>query len=227
MTRGPANSCGGMSPCGGGGLCGGSSLTRPGRAPARPLTVQRPAHQPQNNNGHAEIRVVSGHRFSDAATGTKSLAPLGAASLVRGRSSRTTRVLLRYLKFNLVGFLGILIQLAALALLKSALHLDYLLATALAVETAVLHNFLWHERFTWRDRIHIACRGSLRRLVHFNLTTGAVSILGNLFFMRWLVGDVHFPYLAANAISIALCSLANFFVAELFVFRRTPASDFY
>jgi putative flippase GtrA len=132
-------------------------------------------------------------------------------------------LLLRWLKFNFVGALGIGVQLAALAVLKSVLHLDYLVATALAVEVAVLHNFLWHERFTWADRVHIAWRASLRRLAHFNLTTGAVSILGNLFFMRWLVGDLHLPYLAANAVSIALCSLANFLVADLFVFR--PAAD--
>jgi putative flippase GtrA len=159
--------------------------------------------------------------------------PVRGVRLRDTKSTETTRLtpakplsrhlLLRYLKFNLVGFLGILIQLVALALLKSALHLDYLLATALAVETAVLHNFLWHERFTWADRVHIAWRVSLRRLAHFNLTTGAVSILGNLFFMRWLVGDVHLPYLVANGISIALCSLANFLVADLFVFR--PAAD--
>jgi putative flippase GtrA len=30
--------------------------------------------------------------------------------------------------------------------------MNYLLATALAVETAVIHNFLWHQRFTWSDR---------------------------------------------------------------------------
>ena len=57
----------------------------------------------------------------------------------------------RWLKFNFVGALGIGVQLAALATLTT-LGLRYLAATALAVETAVVHNFLWHERMTWRDR---------------------------------------------------------------------------
>jgi putative flippase GtrA len=57
----------------------------------------------------------------------------------------------RWLKFNLVGGIGIAVQLLTLVALKNGLHLDYLIATALAVETAVLHNFLWHERFTWAD----------------------------------------------------------------------------
>ena len=48
-----------------------------------------------------------------------------------------------WLKFNTVGAIGIGVQLAALAALKSGLELNYLLATGLAVEAAVLHNFVW------------------------------------------------------------------------------------
>ena len=60
---------------------------------------------------------------------------------------------MRWLKFNLVGGFGIVVQLAALLGLKSGLHLGYLPATALAVEAAVIHNFFWHERYTWADRV--------------------------------------------------------------------------
>jgi putative flippase GtrA len=47
----------------------------------------------------------------------------------------------RWLRFNAVGALGICIQLAVLAFLRSGLGMNYLLATALAVEATVLHNF--------------------------------------------------------------------------------------
>ncbi len=60
--------------------------------------------------------------------------------------------LVRWYKFNLVGMMGIAVQFGALLLLKSALHVNYLAATAIAVETAVVHNFIWHEHFTWADR---------------------------------------------------------------------------
>jgi putative flippase GtrA len=82
--------------------------------------------------------------------------------------------IVRWLKFNAVGAIGIVVQLAAPAILRSALHLNYLLATALAVEAAVIHNFLWHERFTWPGREKSS---SLSRFAKFNLTTGALSIL--------------------------------------------------
>jgi putative flippase GtrA len=122
-------------------------------------------------------------------------------------------------RFYAVGAAGVVVQLAALTLFKTALHLDYLLATALAVEAAILHNFIWHERWTWAARARSLPQGRAGRLLRFHLTTGALSILGNLIFMQALVGRLHIPYILANAISIALCSALNYLAADRFVFR--------
>ena len=130
----------------------------------------------------------------------------------------------RWLKFNLVGGIGIGVQFAALFVLKGVFHIDYLVATAFAVEAAVVHNFVWHEQFTWADRVQASWRGSLRRFLRFNLTTGAVSILGNLALMRVMVGEGHMNYLLANAIAIALCSIANFLVSDGWVFTKTESA---
>jgi len=148
--------------------------------------------------------------------------------------------LMRWCRFNVVGGIGIIVQFAALFVLKSVLHFNYLFATVIAVEAAVVHNFVWHEQFTWADRnmiertqrnqtktdrttwerIHSRRRRSLIRLLRFNLTTGAVSILGNLALMKVMVGQGHMNYLLANAVAIILCSLANFLVSETWVFQR-------
>lgn len=120
----------------------------------------------------------------------------------------------RWLKFNLVGGIGIAVQLLVLALLKTALHLDYLIATALAVEVTVIHNFLWHERVTWADR----AGAGFTRFMKFNLTTGLFSIAGNLLLMKLLVGLAHVNYLLANGITITACSVVNFLVSDGFVF---------
>ncbi len=134
--------------------------------------------------------------------------------------------LLRWCKFNLVGGIGIGVQFAALFLVKSVMHFNYLAATAIAVEAAVVHNFVWHEQFTWVDRtktgdsVEARWRRSLPRLVRFNLTNGAVSILGNLALMKVMVGQGHMNYLLANGIAITLCSLSNFLVSETWVFER-------
>jgi putative flippase GtrA len=127
----------------------------------------------------------------------------------------------RWVKFNAVGAIGILVQLAALAVLAGPLRIHYLVATALAVETAILHNFIWHCRWTWKDRAGDTARPAwvLGALWRFHVSNGLVSIAGNLLFMRLLVGGLHLHYLVANLLSIALCSLANFLLSELFVFR--------
>jgi putative flippase GtrA len=135
-------------------------------------------------------------------------------------SSCTTSTLVRWLKFNFVGAIGIAVQFMALFLLRSVLHFNYLAATAVAVEAAVVHNFIWHERFTWADRVQASWRRSVLRLLRFNLTNGAVSILGNLALMKVMVGQGHMNYLLANAIAIALCSLANFLVSNEWVFEE-------
>lgn len=134
------------------------------------------------------------------------------------RSEPSTFV--RWWKFNLVGFIGVGVQFAALFLLKSVLGFNYLFATAIAVEAAVVHNFVWHEQFTWADRERSCWRQSLARLLRFSLANGSVSILGNLALMRVMVGEGKMNYLIANAIAIALCSTANFVVSNEWVFEK-------
>jgi putative flippase GtrA len=123
------------------------------------------------------------------------------------------------MKFNFVGGIGIVVQLAALTVFRSWLKLDYLLATGLAVEIAVIHNFLWHERFTWADRPAARPVHSLIRLAKFNASNGAVSIVGNLVLMRLLVGELKLNYVVANLFAIVLCSLVNFLLSDRLVFE--------
>lgn len=123
----------------------------------------------------------------------------------------------RWLAFNFVGAGGIAVQLVLLAALTAS-GMHYLPATAIAVEGAVLNNFAWHERWTWVDRTG-GTRRTLSRLLRFNLTVGLISIAQNLVFMKILVDAFGLPYLAANLVSITLCSLLNFFVSDRLVFR--------
>jgi putative flippase GtrA len=150
----------------------------------------------------------------------------GSQFPVLSSQKKPHQTLLRWMKFNAVGGIGIGVQLAALAVFRSWLKLDYLLATGLAVEIAVIHNFLWHERFTWADRPARRRVRSLVRLAKFNASNGAVSIVGNLVLMRLLAGELKVNYVASNLIAIALCSLVNFLLGDRFVFdpEENPAA---
>jgi len=132
--------------------------------------------------------------------------------------------MVRWLKFNAVGGIGIVVQLASLALLTAVLGLNYMPATALAVEAAIIHNFFWHERFTWLDRSTLSQSARWMRFLKFNLTTGTFSILGNLAFMRLFVGFFHLNAVIANILTIASCSVVNFTVSDQYVFRRPESS---
>ncbi len=127
----------------------------------------------------------------------------------------------RWIAFNFVGGLGVLVQLATLAALTGWLGLHYLVGTALAVEAAVLHNFIWHERWTWSDRLGHDKEGMWKRLVRFHLANGALSIGGNLILMRLFVGSWSMNYAVANIVTISICSILNFLAGDRFVFRAT------
>src|SRR4051812_5093668 len=114
----------------------------------------------------------------------------------------------RWLKFNAVGIAGMLVQLLTLAVFVACLGVDVMPATFVAVEAAILHNFSWHEKWTWSDRRK---RGHvLTRLLQFNAANGAVSIAGNLILMRVLVTWLNVNYLASNVVAIGACSMFNF-----------------
>jgi len=124
--------------------------------------------------------------------------------------------LLRWAKFNLVGVLGMGVQLTALALLNRILPGHYLWASAAALELTLLHNFLWHRRYTWRDR---PSTSAWPQLLRFHLANGLVSLTGNLLLMRLLVQGPHLPVLLANLIAILCCSVANFSLSSKWAFR--------
>ncbi len=130
----------------------------------------------------------------------------------------------RWLKFNLVGCVGVLVQLGMLQFLSSSLRLGYLVSTFLAVETTLLHNFAWHWVYTWRDRPADGWRPTLSRLARFHLSNGMVSLAGNILLMRLLVGEAGLPPILANVIAILVCSLVNYLAGDRFVFRAQQQS---
>jgi len=132
----------------------------------------------------------------------------------------------RFCVFNVVGALGIAVQLLILTLLREWAGVHYLPATALAVEGAVLHNFFWHECWTWADRTSLNRSAILRRLARFNLTTGAVSVASNLGLMKVWVDTLNLHYFLANLLAITVTSIVNFLLSDRFVYKNGDSSRF-
>jgi dolichol-phosphate mannosyltransferase len=127
--------------------------------------------------------------------------------------------LLTSIKFYTIGAIGMVVQLAVISVLVGIFKMHYLLATFLGVEAAIIQNYIWHEKWTWADRASVTKKEALTRLMKFNLTTGAFSLIGNLLLMKLFVGFLHFHYFIAQIITIGTCAILNFLISHHFVFK--------
>ena len=128
----------------------------------------------------------------------------------------------RWIRFSAGGAYGSLLQLFALVLLAKWVSLTW--ATALAVELAVLHNFIWHELYTWQDRHVRGMHALLGRLVRFQMSNGLISIAGNVVVTSLLHERLGIPAVIANVMAIGLCGAFNFAASEWLVFATAPKS---
>ena len=127
--------------------------------------------------------------------------------------------MIRWLKFNAVGAMGMVVHLGLLALLVHVFKVHYLLATAISVETAILHNFVWHRRWTWVDRSGAAPDSVAITFLRFNLSNGLVSLVSNLVSAYLLTGFWHLDPILSNLLSLIPSCIVNYVVSDRIVFR--------
>src|SRR6266498_2157707 len=106
--------------------------------------------------------------------------------------------MLHWIKFNLVGVVGFVLQSSALFILThTAPRFSYHAATAVAVELAVLNNFVWHQRWTWCDRPTTTEKGTLRGVAEFHITTVMGLVGRSLVLIGLSGGPFGLPVLSA------------------------------
>ena len=128
----------------------------------------------------------------------------------------------RWLKFNAVGIAGSIVQLSVLWALVNVARVQYVIATMLAVELAILHNFVWHEAWTWRG---MPREGRWQRLLRFHIANGFVSIASNAALTSLFREQAGMPLLLSNLCAISATSLLNFALATIWVFRFSVQSE--
>ena len=117
----------------------------------------------------------------------------------------------RFLRFCLVGSTGVVVNMGLLWWLKSSGVLGTLRAGAVAVECAIVNNFLWNEIWTFRDRSRLQPRlkNRLWRFATFHVVCGIGAVF-QLAILWGLAIRLQWQYLVANAVAIALVTLWNY-----------------
>jgi dolichol-phosphate mannosyltransferase len=124
---------------------------------------------------------------------------------------------MRWVRFNVVGVAGFVLQIVTLSLLVRCAGLTTSVAVTVAVLVAVSHNFVWHEHFTWPNQPR---EGRLRRWLSFHVSTGALSVVTNVGATTLVMTLTGLPVVAANVVAVALASIVNFLVSDRLVFGR-------
>ena len=129
------------------------------------------------------------------------------------KGSALSQTLKRYLRFGLVGASGVAVDMGVLFLLadKRMLGLNLVWSKAIAVEVAIINNFIWNEFWTFGGMAAISNPRNTRwgRLFRFNLICLA-GMGWSILLLQLQVHGLGWNVYLANLIAIVLVSFWNF-----------------
>ncbi len=119
----------------------------------------------------------------------------------------------RFIRFGVVGFSGILVDMAMFSAFREGLGLGLSLSAMLSGEVAIVNNFLWNDLWTFGD---IASRQGgwrkgLKRLLKFNLICLAGLVL-NVSIVNLLSVGLGLNEYGAKLVAIAAVTAWNFWI---------------
>jgi len=132
----------------------------------------------------------------------------------RVASIRTQPVIRKAVKFGIVGASGVVVNSVALFILHDLLDLSLLAASPIAVELAILNNFVWNNFWTFRTQ-----GVQLARLAKFNLVSLGGLVITTIV-LNTLVAYTGMYYLLANLIAIGVAMTWNFGINFLWTWRQ-------
>jgi len=140
-----------------------------------------------------------------------------AADQQRARLS----MLFRGGKFMAVGWLGMLVNSAVLFTLKGGLHVPLIPASMIAIEVAIIHNFIWHRQWAWAERNNGHKKSFFRQLLLYNAATGAVDFSVNISVLWSLSTFLNVHYMLANIVGMCAGPFVKFWLNDKIIFKET------
>ena len=146
----------------------------------------------------------------------------------RGRVARLRKKvqlpLKRFWRFGIVGLSGVFVDMVVFYLLSDPTTLAWSIthSKTLAAEVAIINNFIWNDRWTFKDltQHQRGWRRQLKRFIKFNLICLAGLIL-NILILNVLFNAFGVNRYVANLIAIAVVTLWNFWMNLKLGWRST------
>ena len=127
------------------------------------------------------------------------------------------KLIIQLIKFGIVGVIATLIDLAVLMLLKEFMHVDVLVASAVAFSVSVIANYILSMLFVFK--------GSENSKVKKFIVFVALSIGGLLLnqFIMWLGTEIMTAYyLWVKAFALVFVPIYNFVTRKIFLEKKAP-----
>lgn len=131
----------------------------------------------------------------------------------------------RFVRFGISGFSGVFINMFILYLLREYVGLGLTRSAILAAEVAIINNFFWNDRWTFRD-ISEQQKGRIktfRRFLKFNVICLSGLVL-NILVLNLLYNFLDMNEYLANLIAIATVTFWNFWFNLKLSWRITDES---
>ncbi|MEL6937684.1 MAG: GtrA family protein [Cyanobacteria bacterium J06598_1] len=125
----------------------------------------------------------------------------------------------RFLRFGVVGFSGLFVDIVVFSLLRENTGLNWRLCTAISIEAAIINNFLWNDAWTFADlaQQQQGQKARFRRFLKFNSVCllGAFLQYGLMELMLKLPAIASLPALVAQSTSLAADNKADEYFAKI------------
>lgn len=131
----------------------------------------------------------------------------------------------KFLRFGVVGFSGVFVNMGVLYVLRHSLNLELTRSLIIAAELAIISNFLWNDLWTFGDisKRQPGNRQRLKRLLKFNVIC-LMGLIVNVLLVNLLFNVFGMNEYLANLIAIALVTLWNFWINLKLSWRVTDVN---
>lgn len=124
----------------------------------------------------------------------------------------------RILSFQLIGWIGTAVNLFILWLCYDLLSWPLLVSGALAIEIAIIHNFIWYYCWTWNDRVSFTIQNFFTLFVRYNIVTAAIDFVIRLGILWILTEYVGIHYLISDVVGMFIAPLLKYITNDAYIF---------